>query len=272
MIRNVWLLSLMVLTGSMGGILGSVNSAQADNMIRYDIAGASVGAQVSGGQCPCFRMRLGVRVAGGVIDTKEVLISSDSLFQAILTSSADLQTQGTSLIQVGQVEAIIKGAHFGIAFDGVTFGSDNDRGLAEVFRTGLHAIASIIQSDPVRFGIQAGYNYEDIRTLMGLTAQRHMATAAAVLHWESGPWSGSARASISTDADHAFASDHIRVGASASVRARIHNVGPMEFGAGANFSIENDTFRELVGLNPLNVTGNLLMDITWVEHNMSNDD
>lgn len=270
--QKALLLSVLVLASAVAGTLGVVSGAKADNMIEISAASAGAGVQVSVGQCPCFRWTVQVQGLGGKIETKDILISADALLQYTQSNNGNFQKLVSRQFRVGAAEALVKGAHVGVGFNGVSFGEDSSRGLSKILRTGFYALASLVQTDSVRFGLRTGYDFEKMRTLMGAEASRHIATQSANLHWESASFRGNVNAYIGAQMNRAFDSKSLRAGATANVRTRVVSFEQFELGLSAEVGVDHDPFRELFGLKPTTATGTLLMDIAWVERQMSNDD
>ncbi|MGK5085875.1 hypothetical protein WDW37_21510 [Bdellovibrionota bacterium FG-1] len=255
------------------GVVATVASmgAQADNMIEINPAAAAAGVQVSIGQCPCFRWTIQAKVGQGRIETKDIWISIDGLLQYSQASSSDFSKLGSRKLTIGAAEALIKGAHVGLRFDGVTFGSEGDRGYSSILRTGVAILANIVQTDAVKLNLRTGYDFEKLTTEANQSATRHLLTETAEIDWTAGSFTGRATARVGMEPEYGFDPHHFVLGTSAEVRTRIVSFSDFELGASAQASVDYDPFRDLLGLNPINAVGMLLMDLTWARRSMSND-
>jgi hypothetical protein len=266
-----WVLSFFALAAASMGV--APLAAQADEMIEITAAQASSGLQVSAGQCPCVRMAVAVQAGGIIVDKKEVLISIEAFKgKATLGNPSEYSKLTSMMGTFAAAEVLSKGGHVGLDFKGVTYGQDRDRGLERVLRTGIYAVANIVQSSNVLLNLEVGDEYEKLTNLNNQTLDRNVIETAAVLKFNSKAWSGNVRAHVGTQADRAFRTNATRFGVSSGVHARLARFGDMlELGAGAEVSYEHDTFRELLGLNADNFVGTLLVDLSVVpSREMSN--
>jgi hypothetical protein len=267
-----WLsgMTMMVATIAAGVMANSLNS-QADTEWEIAPATAQAGVQVAIGQCPCFRWQVQAKALSGKYETQDILISTDALFQYSQTNSVNFQQLASRLYTVGAVEALVKGGHVGVGFNGVQWGEDKDRGYSSLLRTGFYMLANIIQQDGLRLDAHAGYDWDHFVNLVGLSGTRGLFDSAVALHWDSGPWSGMVNAHVGLETDSNFFNPHnIVAGATANVRARVVSFSDFEMGLTAQVSAEHDGFRDMLGLNPNNAIASLLMDISWVERDHTN--
>lgn len=263
-ILNRSLLSVITIAASVLGVVGALSAAHAENIVEIIPASVGSGIQGSMGQCPCFRWVVQVRGVSGRIETQDILISTDALFKFQQTNDSKFQNLASRVFTVGAIEALIKGGNVGMGFKGVSFGEDANRGFSSLLRTGLYAIINMVQQDGLRFGIHSGYDFEKIKAAMsGIQAERHLITNAAVLNWDSGPWSGAVDAHIAFSPTN-LDGKHVRVGTGANFRGRVLSFSDLELGLSADFNLEHDPFLEFLGLKPLNATGMIMMDLSWV--------
>jgi hypothetical protein len=252
------------------GVIGSATS-QADTEWEIAPATAQAGVQVSIGQCPCFRWQVQAKALSGKYETQDILISTDALFQFTQTNSVNFQELASRLYTAGAVEALVKGGHVGVGFNGVQWGSDADRGYSSLLRTGFYILANMLQTDSIRLDAHAGYNWDRFVNMFGAEGSRGLFDSAVAMHWNSGPWSGMVNAHVGLEADRNFVNPHDMVfGTTANVRVRAVSFSDFEMGLTAQVSAEHDGFRETLGLNPNNAIASLLMDISWVERDHTN--
>lgn len=258
----------MAVVGALtAGVLGTVSLTHADTIIDIAPARVQAGTQVVivGGQCPCFRWQVQAQVGAGRYETQDILISTEGLFQANLATPVGFQSLATSLFKAGAIEALVKGGHVGVGFNGVQFGGDSTRGLKSVLRTGLYALVNILQNDSLRLDGHVGYNWDQFTALAGASGSRGLIDQAISGRWEDGPWSAMFSAHVGLEADSHFADTSRMVfGATANVRVRMFTFDQFEAGLTAQVSGEHDGFLETLGLNPNYLTGSLLMDLTYL--------
>jgi hypothetical protein len=268
---NYWLSSLVVLAASSIGAFGSISNAHADQMIEVVAAKAASGVQVSIGQCPCFRWTIQASVGQAKIETNDILISIDALVKYAQTRHFDTQSApSSSMVTIGASSLLIKEAHVGAGFTGLVLGSDSDMGYSDIVRAGFYALVNIVQNDSMRLDVRSGYEYEKVKTMQGLQASHQNFDQAAVLSFESGPFSGNVNAHIGIDPDHAFGANSIRYSSGAAARIRVVSFSDFELGLSGAVDAEHDPFRELLGLKADNFKGMVLMDLALVERDRSN--
>jgi hypothetical protein len=231
---------------------------------EIEVAKVTAGPQMSWMQCPCFRWVVQVQAAGGRIETRDFLISSDSLFKLHQEESFDFQQFAVRILNVGAIEALWTGGHIGLGFNGVTFGEDRDRGYTQLLQSGLYALVSMIQSGSVRLDLHSGYDFETMRVNNGPQISRNQLNQALAFKWNAGAWSGNVTGRIGLDAAHMLDPAYFDAAASASVRARIFRLSDVEMGLSLNLGYEHDGWRNFMGLDPDLVTGSLLMDLSYV--------
>jgi hypothetical protein len=256
-----WVSCFVVLATTAAAALGMYNAARADGMIEVTPVRAGSGVQVSIGQCPCFRWTVQVQGLGGRIETKDVLISADALIKFQQSTNSNFQKLASRVVTVGAIEALIKGGHVGVGFNGVTFGQDADRGYSDMLRAGFYALVNILQTDATRFDIRSGYDFERVANMNGMRASRSNIDQAAVFQWNSGPWSGTFNAHVGLNPD---GMEYTRLSTGADVRVRAIAFDDFELGLSASVSADHDPFRELLGLNANNAVAMVNMDLSWV--------
>jgi hypothetical protein len=272
---NKKLIATLILTATLGAGLFAKKILAAPPMIEVDWnANAQIGATVEYGACPCFRWTTRVQAAGGKIETKDFLISTDALFKFQEQFNPFFIRYSQRIYTVGDVEALWKKAHVGIGFDGVTFGEDKDLGYSDLLKTGLYALVNVLMTqgeqnpDPlhkkfVRLDLRTGFDYEQIRVNLGPMIQHNTVSEKAILHWETGRWSGNVQGLVSFDPQHTGASPEL--GASASVHLRMANIKQFALGLGLEVSADHDPFRTFLGYDPDQFTGSLFLDLSYVD-------
>jgi hypothetical protein len=216
------------------------------------------------GYCPCFRWSVGVKLVSGQWETRDFLITTDALFQLEQTQSAYLHRIMSRVYTVGAIEALWKGGHIGLGFEGVTIGDNIDQGYSDMIRTGLYALINIIRTDAVRMDIRSGYQFEQLRVNLGPAIDNHNLPQSLIVNWQAGRWSGNVHAGLVIDPTSPFDFGSITYTAGAGVHARLFTLGELQAGLGLNASFEHDPFREIYGLAADNFAGMLYMDFAWV--------
>lgn len=234
------------------------------NSIEIIPAKVAAGPQMSWFQCPCFRWVVQVQAASGQLETRDFLISSDSLFTFHEENSLDFQEFAVRLFKVGASEALWKTGHVGIGFDGVTWGEDRDRGYNNLLQTGFYGLVNLLLTEAVRLDLHSGVEFERMNVNNGPTISRDQLAQAAALRWRFKGWSGTVNTRLSVDTAHPLNTQYLDAVASASVRGRIFSFHDIEMGLGFNLTAEHDGWRGFMGLDPDIMTGTLLMDLSYV--------
>lgn len=254
------------------GVMGTLSLAHADFIMDISPAKAEAGAQVVvGGKCPCFHWQIKAAAGAGKIETQDILISTEGLLQANLSTPVGFQNFATSLYRVGAVSVLSKGGHVGLAFDGVQFGQDSDRGLKSVLNAGLHALVNIIQNDDLVINAKAGYTWSQLEAQganggYGPMGSRSLVDQGVEGTWnDGGPFTAKFSAHIGLEADsHFFDPSRMVFGAEGSLRARMFTFDQFEAGLSAEVSAEHDGFLSTLGLNPDYVSTSVMMDLTYL--------
>jgi hypothetical protein len=266
---NLVLLALTLLL-NLSGIASLSSPARADDnrpqMIEVVPFKAEAGTQMSWGQCPCFRWTVQIQgLGGGVMVAKEFLISSDAVFKMRQEMEADGSSNRLKLYRLGAVEALWTGGHVGMGYQGITWGDDPDHDYFDVVRTGLYGFINMILNDSIRFDVRSAAEFESMRVDYGSSrVARTTLDQSAVLHWKSGGWSGNVSASVGLDASHPSNAQYMRLGADASMRARLLSIGDLELGLNLNGSYDHDPFREILGLTADSGVFGVAMDLSYV--------
>ena len=259
-------LTLLLVAGITALVAGAVAApplAHADADIEIDAVKGTIGPRMSWIQCPCFRWVMQVQVAGGQIETRDFLISSESLFKFHRGRLPSTSEQFASrLFTVAPVEALWKTGHIGIGFSGVTFGENKDLGYSNLIQTGLYALVNAFLTDAVRLDIHSGADYETMRVNYGPQIDRVLLDQAAIFKWKAGSWSGNVQGRVGFDSAHLTDPAYIDAAASPSVRWQMVRMGALDMGLSLTFSYEHDGLRSFMGLIPDMVSGSLLMDMS----------
>lgn len=235
-------------------------------MIEVSPATVTGGFNAGHGFCPCFRWTVGVQLLGGSWETREFLISTDSLFQIEQSQSAYLHRIMSRVYTVGAIEALWKRGHVGIGFEGITVGDDLDRSYADIVRTGLYVLINLIRTDAARLDIRTGYQYEQFRVNLGPAIQTsHNLPQSLILDWnDGGDWTGDVYTGLIVSAQTPLDPHSLFLGTGANSRLRLFTKDELEAGLGLRVDYEYDPFREIYGLAASNLSAMLYMDLSWV--------
>lgn len=238
-------------------------------MIEIAPIAVDAAARVSAGYCPCLRWVVGIQAAGGKWETREFLISSEALIELEHAREMQGARAVSQLIQIGAFDAIWKGGHVGIGFDGVTLGDDLDKGYTDLLRTGLYAMLTWIKEGPkgaTRFDIRSGHEYEKMSIGLNPEAtEHHTLPQSMVFEFETGRWSGNVWAGVALDPKNLFKESEIGYDAGISGHFRVLSIKDLDLGIGLEASAERDPFREAHGLAASDVRTKLYMDLGWVK-------
>jgi hypothetical protein len=222
------------------------------------------GVQQSWGSAPFFRFTVQVLGPKGKIETKTFKISSDALFKYARAENADFKRYAIETINVGAVDALWKGGHIGVGFDGITVGEDRDMGYSNMLKTGFYALVNMIVNDRTQVNIHSGFEFESKQINLGRQMDRGFLEQAIDLDFKSHGWNANLKAHIDLDTAHPIDTHYMRAGAETQVGARIGSAGPLEFGVEGDLKYDHDGFRDIVGLMADNVTLGLSMTVAWV--------
>lgn len=218
------------------------------------------GAQVGYFACPCFRWTIRVELLGGKIETREILISSDALFQYVQTEAPFGQSAPLQTFKVGALEAILKGARVGIGFDGITWGRDNDMGYSDLLKTGAHFLVNLIRTDAVRLDLKSGYEFDQMSVNLAPETERQLAYQAVALRWSGKRFGARADARVfvnpSDDRSSGFQG-------STGFHAKAIKASDFYLGIGFDFSYLYDPFRLNFGINPHLAIAGIYVDIGY---------
>jgi hypothetical protein len=215
------------------------------------------GLQFSYGSCPCFRWTIKTELAGGEFETQDFLISSEALFQYIQNENAQAHAYTAKLFKVGALEALLKGAHLGVGFDGVTFGEDRDQGYQNIVRTGFYVLVNLLRSDAARLDLRTGYEYDSLSVNAAPNVSRNIASETATFKWDTGHFAGKIEGRVFIDADRAVGYS----GAAGMMgKAKIKD---FVLGAGIQASYSHDLFRLPYGLDPNIVIAGVYLDVGY---------
>lgn len=247
---------LLLILG-LAATLGLVSlPARADDIFPTTVnIGADVegGFQVSYGFCPCLRWSVRVDLLNGEIETRDFLISTDALFQYAQTETPRMFNAASRSFRMGAIEALVKGAHVGLAFDGVTVGEDLDRSYNDIIKTGFEVFVSILRTEALRLDIRSGYEFNSLHVNDGPVSTRNLLTESIAFRWrtKSGRISGSINGTVYADPfAQALSVSGIGYKAATSVHAKILDFKHVSLGTSFQASYEHDPFREAFGLNP----------------------
>jgi hypothetical protein len=231
---------------------------------RLGIAiGAQAGAQMSWGQCPCFRWSIQVHALGGKLETRDFLISTDAFFKYQQTENAQFQRLMSRLYTIGTIEALWKGGHIGVGFDGLTVGGDLDRSYSDIVKTGMYVLVNLVATDAVRLNIRNGYDFEQMK-IVDEQITRHRINEQIRLDWNTGRWSGNLRAGVYIDPRDFTSGGSYSPYAGISTQVRMFSIGDLQAALGLNISADRDPMREAYGLAANNVTGQVFLDLSWI--------
>jgi hypothetical protein len=234
-----------------------------------NVVPAQVSAGIEGrlGTDQVFQWTIQVRSMAGTIETRKFLISADELFKFHQSEAEGLQRYAQRLYHVGAVEALWKGGHVGMGFEGVQFGEDRNLGYTDLIKTGFYALVNVILNDSASLNIHTAYEWETMRINLGPQLERNLVDQSVDLKWHHGRWSGQVTGHVGTDTSHMFDPSYLVGGAEVGARFRIGRLSQFDFGADAQVSYEHDGLRELEALMADNATIAVAMDIAWVRSN-----
>jgi hypothetical protein len=233
-------------------------------MIEIMPAGFTAGATQGWGQCPCFRWTATVRTMGGTIETRHFVISSDALFRLQQEQTIDLSRYTRQLYTMGALEALWKGGHVGITFDGVTVGTEIDRGYSDIVRTGIHALVNIVRTESLRLDIRSGYQFEQMRVNLGEEISRELLPQSLSFGFRTAHWHGRIAASVGLDAARPLELDHALLRGELGFGVHFMDESAFRWGLSLNTYVERDPFREALGLAGDQVTAILSLDLSWM--------
>lgn len=244
-------------------------SAHTDDTIfpRASLANdAALGAEVSYfGYCPCFRWKIRVELAGGEIETRELLISSEALFQFMQTENTQWHAREAQLFRIGAIEALVKGAHVGIGFSGVTLGQDADAGYTNIIKTGVYLLINIFRTEAARLDLKTGYEFDQYSVNAAPTTTRNITSQAIAFRWNTTRFFGKITGSVFLDAENysRFNVSHIGYTASAAAGVKFFNVRDFYMGAELQASYSHDPFRFDLGLDPNLAVAGIFIDVGY---------
>ncbi|MCC7441055.1 MAG: hypothetical protein IT285_05460 [Bdellovibrionales bacterium] len=235
-------------------------------MIEVSPISGTVGVEASWGACPCLRWSVQVEAAGGQIETRDFLISSDALFQFMQEHTLGTSEITSQMMTFGAIEALWKGGHIGLGFDGVTIGDDVDMAYNDIFRTGLHALINVFRTEAARLDIRSGWEMEVMRINAGPSLEQHDWNSSISLGWNTGVWSGnlSAYMGVPMNGANGAGPENWEYGGSLENRFRVLRISDIEMALGINVGAGVDPLREMYGLNPVSFTGMVFMELSWI--------
>ena len=229
--------------------------------INSDVEG---GFQVTYGYCPCLRWTIKVDLGGGDFETRDFLFSTDALFRYAQTETPRMYNSASHSFRIGAIEALIKGAHVGLAFDGVTVGEDLDRSYSDIMATGFEFLVSIFRTNSLSLTARSGYEYEQLRVNAGPENKRNILSETIAFKWKSktNRFNGAINATIFADPFAGpLGTDELGYKGSANVHANIVNLKNFTLGAAFQTSYEHDPFRGAFGLNPNIAVAGIYFDV-----------
>ncbi|HTL11837.1 MAG TPA: hypothetical protein VL588_05085 [Bdellovibrionota bacterium] len=246
----------------------SIDAHAAGPMIEVDPIDATGAFEFDWFSCPCFRWTVQVKGMGGMIETKDFLISSDALVNFITKMTAGNGDQTAQLVTLGAMEALWKGGHIGVGFDGVTVGDNVDMAYNDILKTGLYAIINILRTGSVKLDVHTGYDFEQMSINTAPAQQFNEWVSAAVMDWHTGIWSGrlTAQVVMPFDSNGLSGPGGWSYGADLSTGFRVLKISDIAMTLGLGGGVSYDPFRQDFGLEPLSVSGRVFMELSWVDH------
>jgi hypothetical protein len=241
--------------------LGSSAFAQ-DLLSEWQIIGIKGGFEASYGYCPCYRWSVNIAAFGGEIETREFIFSSEGLFELKQTLYPVSNRRSAESFQAGEMEVLWKKRRLGLAFEGVSWGRDEDQSYDEMFQTGLHIFMALIHTDEFRFDVRSGYEYESFRVNRGPKLKHHLLVQSLHLEWWSEKWETNLSVSIAfePELDDLF-KPHLT--ANAGIYRKILSKKDFHFALGFEAGFERDPIREIFGMEPNQTLGNIVIDLRW---------
>ncbi len=269
------LTSILMVMGSL-----QTQSSRADNLTQFRVVDAAGGSQVTFGQCPCYRWTVEIKGVGVSVETREILVSIDSLVYFRQTNPLAFDAASTRFFGMGSAEFLSKATRLGIGFDGLTLGRDDDRQLKNILQTGFYAMVSILAGDSEeskgkpRLDLRAGYKHYKYKNSAGVARSRDFLAVGPAFAWNSGPWSAKATAYVGFDAEDLGNSDRMIVGGSGEFGGRVYTVGDLvDLGFRAEGRVEYDPgLEKFFNLNPVHGVVSVFMQLSIADYNITNGD
>ncbi len=245
----------------------SLRAARAEGLppSRFEVGPGAVSAGIDAGfgQCPCIRWTFRAELVGGQIETRQFLISSDALLALQRREDVRMNLTASEQVTLGAFEAHKKDSRFGLRFDGVTLGSDLDRGATELLRTGLDLIIQWVQSESLRLRFETGIRIESFTMNLMDPAVRTLLPQALALSWNAEPFSGDVTLQLAVPAETPLDPANYVLGLASDNRLRLLTLDDLEFALGAGVALKRDPFFEAWGVGPHDIVTSLVMDIRW---------
>lgn len=250
-------------------LMGSSAFAQAP--ARYgvrvgsDLALIRPGVEVSGGTCPCYRTVIAAQLVSGLFEVQEFIFTSAGLVQFEEATVPVFQSAVRRTYRVGEFDLTHRPSGVGLRFEGVTWGTDLDRGLTDMIGSGVRLQYRLMATSEFYAELGTGYRYD------GFSADRrydrHSIPTEIALYWADPHFRGNIRLAVTPDQIGDFAPSRARLHASADVSARLLPPAPVDFvgiGIGAAGRVEYDPVLPLFGLDPLSYTGFIYLEGTFL--------
>lgn len=236
----------------------------------WSAAQVASGLRLETGICPCVRWSVAVRTLAGQWETRHFILSSEGLAQLRFDAPPDFQRIQQATLQAGAVELLWKQGHIGLGFMGVEIGQDRDRGLSEIFRTGLYALLNVLRhsdapsESDVRLDLRTEWFTPGYRINRGPEIRRHQIRESIVFDWHAGRFSGGLRASGGIDLTGWQEGPVWDLRGQTHARFEILRLGAQSVGVNIAAFASHDTFQELFGFPADAVGGSIYFDAAWL--------
>lgn len=242
-------------------------SAMADTN-NFEPAKVSGGVQAARGYCPCLRIVVRARGAGGTIAVKKFLISTDALlkFDQGRGGNPVYNIPAWQYFTVGALEAMLKGGRLHLGFDGVTWGDDLDRGYSDLMRTGASLAVSLVRTAAFELKIKHGYQFEKFSVNQAPETSQHDLPQTLSMRVNLGPVTAQLAGGIAVSPNDLtdLALEQVKYSVNADVHSTLFRLKGIGMGLGIEAQHEFDPFRRDIGLEPSSSSVGVFIDISYV--------
>lgn len=213
---------------------------------------ASYGVQAGFGSATTFRWTMRLELAGGRVETRDFVISSDALIQFQQNDTRVYDNFALRMLTVGETEFLVKQNGFALAFEGITVGTDRDRGYSDIFSTGIAMVFNLVKTARDQLQFRSGYRYQQLEVNGVLEQERHLLPQAISYRWQNGGrWSANIDIGVALDAARPLSdASEVRLFGAAGVHADMLRLKHFILGWGTQLSYERDPWRNQFGLTP----------------------
>ncbi len=267
------MLSGFILFGALvsGSALAQTRAPMIEVQAGSDVARAQGGIGISIEGCPCVRTRFAVEVGAGVIRVGEFIFSSNGLVHYDEESVPVFSLATSRTWRAGQFEAVHSGTGIGLAFDGVRFTSDSDRGFVDLVSSGARLLYRMLFSQQVYADLSAGYRWEGFQWNGAVPVERQELPVELALQWLNPHFRGRVTLSVAPQESFGFSFDRLRFKADLDTSARFILPSSLDFlglGLGVAGTIEHDPLMSSFGMPSTWVAGRAYMEVSWLSQGL----